>query len=99
MKIILNQFCINVMVSKSRQKCKPSAFIGHTAYMLYKPSTSAGHTAYMLSKPSACSGHTAYKLLRDGAVSCLRCKHVAVCLCRVCAVSRVLFRVDTVCAV
>jgi hypothetical protein len=64
-------------VAKNPQKCKPSAFIGHTAYIPYKPSAFIGHTAYILCKPSAILGHTAYRLLRDGAVSHLRCRHVA----------------------
>ena len=50
-------------VAKNPQKCKPSAFIGHTAYMSYKP--------------SACFGDTAYRLLRDGAVNHCPCRHVA----------------------
>ena len=83
-------------VEKNPQICKPSVFIRHTAYMSCKPSACPGHTAYMSCKPSACVGRTAYRMLRDGAVSHVRCGHVAVCLCRVCAISRVLFRVDTV---
>ena len=78
-------------VAKNVQKCKPSAFIGHTAYIPYKPSavtwhttytpytpsTIAGHTAYILCKASAIIRHTAYRMLHDGAVSHLRCGHVA----------------------
>ena len=96
MKTIINQIFINFLVAKNRQKYKPSVFVGHTAYRPCKPSSWAGHTAYSTYKPSACLRHTAYRLLRDGAVSHLRCRHVAVSLCRVCAISRVLFRVDTV---
>ena len=50
-------------VAKNPQKCKPSAFIGHTAYMSCKPSPFIGHTAY--------------RLLRDGAVNYFHCRHVA----------------------
>ena len=52
-----------LLVAKNPQKCKPSDFIGHTAYMSYKPS------AYF--------GHTAYRLLRDSTVNHYRCRHVA----------------------
>ena len=66
-----------LQVAKNPQKCKPSAFVGHTAYMSYKPSAYAGQIAYRQCKPSAFIGHTAYRLLRDGAVNYFRRRHVA----------------------